>query len=150
MFYAHGDERHDYQWIFQIYSLHGYSFLKIIQIFLRTLKEFNQSRAFIKYLSKIEEIILSSMVWTKDSTFWNEFDKKGFLSYQQLFPSTSTSTSVSTSTSTSTTTMKCDSTPNSLSSLYCPSPSKHVSRRLFHSNEVSHSSLLSKFNDQLF
>jgi retinoblastoma-like protein 1 len=94
IFYAHSDQIHDLNWILNIYSLHAYSFLKIIQIFLKSSKEINQSRSFIKYLSSIEEIILSSMIFSDDSPLWNDIQTKGILSYsdihsKQLFKSPS-------------------------------------------------------------
>ncbi|CAF2207576.1 unnamed protein product [Rotaria magnacalcarata] len=59
--YSHNDKYHDFNWLLNIYSLHGYSFLKIIQIFLKTSQQISKCRQFIKYLSSIEEIIISSM-----------------------------------------------------------------------------------------
>src|SRR5262249_22631117 len=82
--FAHSDKIHDLNWILNIYSLHGYSFLKIIHIFLKSLKQINKSRPFIKYLSSLEETILSSMVFSNDSALWNEIQTKGILSYQQI------------------------------------------------------------------
>ena len=102
----------------------------MIQIFLRTLKEFHQSRALIKYLSGIEETILSSMVWTPDSAFWTELNKKGFLSYSQVFPLPSPAPS------------SAPVTPHNLTRFYSQSPSKpmeKVSRRLFDSSSSSSS-----------
>ena len=110
--------------MFSLYSLHGYSFLKIIQIFLRTLKEFHQTRSFIKYLSRIEETILSSMVWKEDSTLWKDLQNKGFLNYEQIFPSNHLQTPTH---------------------FYSPhSPIEKVSRKLFDStnNEEKKSSLM--------
>lgn len=64
--------------------MHGYSFLKIIQIYLKTSKEISKSRQFIKYLSSIEEIILSSMAFSNDSSLWNDIKLKGILKYNQI------------------------------------------------------------------
>ena len=132
--FAHGDRSHDFQWLLTIYSLHGYSFLKIIQIFLRTLKEFQQTRSFIKYLSSIEETILSSMVWSSQSTFWIDLEKKGILTYQQVFPLGSSSLLSPTGT--------CP-TPTNLTGLYSHSPAKrsHVARKLFEPTSSSHSAV---------
>jgi len=95
VFYAHSDLYHDLNWILNIYSLHGYSFLKIIQIYLKTTKQISYSRPFIKYLSSIEEIILSQMVFSINSAFWNEITIKGFVHYQHLHqPKTPTTTSM--------------------------------------------------------
>ena len=131
--FAHADRSHDFQWLLTIYSLHGYSFLKIIQIFLRTLKEFHQTRSFIKYLSSIEETILSSMVWSSQSTFWIDLEKKGILTYQQVFPLGSSSLLSPTGT--------CP-TPTNLAGLYAHSPAKrsHVARKLFEQTSLATSS----------
>jgi hypothetical protein len=55
----HSDQCHNFIWILNIYSLHAYALLKIIQIYLKISKELTQSRTFIEYLSSIEERILS-------------------------------------------------------------------------------------------
>ena len=82
--FAHSDEEHDLNWILNVYQFHGYSLLKMIQIFLKSVQQINQSRSFIKYLSSCEEIIISSMVFSIDSPLWNEIENKGILSYQSI------------------------------------------------------------------
>ena len=84
IFYAHSDDEHDLNWMLNLYKLHGYSLLKMIQIFLKSLTQINQSRTFIKYLSSLEEILISEMVFSKDSPLWNEIESKGILSYQSI------------------------------------------------------------------
>ena len=112
IFYAHSDEIHDLNWILKMYSLHGYSLIKIIQIFLKSLKEINQSRTFIKYLSSIEEIILSSMIFSNDSPLWNEIQTKGILSYSNIHSQQTSN--------------------QNLTNIFNQSPnSDHVKRRLF-------------------
>jgi hypothetical protein len=108
--YAHSDIYHDLNWILNIYSLHGYSFLKIIQIYLKTTKQITYSRPFIKYLSAIEETILSQMAFSINSALWNEIQIKGIVHYQHLHsPKTPTTTS-----------------------MYIQSPNQnHVARKLF-------------------
>ncbi|CAF5000681.1 unnamed protein product, partial [Rotaria sp. Silwood1] len=82
--YAHSDKYHDLNWILNIFNLDGYSFIKIIQIYLKTSKQIRKSRSFIKYLSSIEEIILSSMAFSNKSSLWNDIKSKGILSYKQI------------------------------------------------------------------
>ncbi|CAF1215474.1 unnamed protein product [Rotaria magnacalcarata] len=82
--YSHNDKYHDFNWLLNIYSLHGYSFLKIIQIFLKTSQQISKCRQFIKYLSSIEEIIISSMAFSNDSSLWNDIELKGILKYNQI------------------------------------------------------------------
>lgn len=123
--YGHCDEYHDFNWILNIYSLHGYSFLKIIQIFLKTCKQISKSRSFIKYLSSIEEIIISSMAFSNNSALWNDIQLKGILTYQQInnFNNLNHQQTLSPS--------------NSLTPLFIQSPKiNNVSRKLF-SNSIT-------------
>ena len=131
VFYAHSDTIHDLHWILEIYSLHGYSLLKIIQIFFKSSKEISQSRIFIKYFSSMEEMILSSMVFSNNSPLWIEMKSKGFLSYQFI------------STIHSKETLSRSPSNDHLTQLFNQSPtSKHVKRKLFH-NTTSTSSVRS-------
>jgi len=134
VFYVHRDDQHDYQWIFTIYSINSYSFLKIIQIFLKTRQDLQQIRSIVKYLSKIEEIILSSLVWKSDSTFWIDLHRKGFLEFNQIYSSTKS----------------IHSTPHS-TQLYLHSPivsNENVSRKLFHSNPNPSTTSTNPFDDE--
>lgn len=100
--------------------MHGYSFLKIIQIYLKTSKEISKSRQFIKYLSSIEEIILSSMAFSNDSSLWNDIKLKGILKYNQI------------QTILSKTNNSLSPTNNNLSPIINQSPNKiNVSKKLF-------------------
>lgn len=82
--FSHSDDEHDLNWILNVYDFHGYSLLKMIQIFLKSVQQINQSRPFIKYLSSLEEIIISSMVFSIDSPLWNEILNKGILPFQTI------------------------------------------------------------------
>ena len=112
--YCYGDAKHDLNWILKFYSLNGYSLLKIIQIFLKSTREINQSRVLIKYLSTIEETILSSMIFERNSLLWNDIQTKGILPYKNL-------------------SSQCPSSPNSnLIQHFHQSPLSHqIKRRLF-------------------
>lgn len=118
--------------------MHGYSFLKIIQIYLKTSKEISKSRQFIKYLSSIEEIILSSMAFSNDSSLWNDIKLKGILKYNQIQRILSkTNNSLSP-------------TNNNLSPIINQSPNKiNVSKKLFF-NSNSTTTTTNQINVSLF
>ncbi|CAF1047479.1 unnamed protein product [Adineta ricciae] len=122
-FYAHGDHYHDFQWICHLYSLQGYSFLKMIQIYLKTNKEISKCRFFIKYLSSIEEMILSSLAFEEKSHLWNEIQSKGILTYEQIQQIQHKSSLI---------------TPTNLTNLFLhsPSSSNQVKRKLFDSTPI--------------
>ncbi|CAF1071702.1 unnamed protein product [Rotaria sordida] len=126
--YAHRDKYHDFNWILNIYSLDGYSFLKIIQIFLKTSQQIIKSRSFIKYLSSIEENILSSMAFSNKSLLWNDIQLKGILSYKTISSIQFNLTDKSLSPT------------NNLTSILIQSPNKtNVSRKLFQSDRSDQS-----------
>ncbi|CAF1179350.1 unnamed protein product [Adineta steineri] len=121
---AHHDQIHNLNWILNIYSLHSYSFYKIIQIYLQTCKQLYQCRSFVKYLSSIEETMLSSMVFSTDSSLWNEIETKGFLTYQQI-----QNLQIKLNNHSTTPTHQ---TPTNLTSMYFQSPNhNNVKRNLF-------------------
>ncbi|CAF1550871.1 unnamed protein product, partial [Rotaria sp. Silwood1] len=76
LLYAHSDKYHDFNWILHVHSLDEYSFLKIIQIFLKTCTQISKSKSFIKYLS--------SMIFSTKSSLWNDIELKGILSYKTI------------------------------------------------------------------
>ncbi|CAF1183608.1 unnamed protein product [Rotaria sordida] len=120
--YAHSDKYHDFNWILHVYSLDGYSFLKIIQIFLQTCKQIHESTLFIKYLSSIEEHILSSMAFSTKSSLWNDIELKGILSYKTI---SSIQSNINNSLS----------SINNVTRMFSQSSNKtNVSRKLFQSN----------------
>jgi hypothetical protein len=137
--FAHSDKSHDFNWISNIYDLHGYSFLKIIQIYLKTSKELNRSREFIKHLSSIEENIISSLAFQTNSALWNEINIKGFLSYQQI------SNIQLKQNNNSSTPPHLHST--NLTQMYFQSPiNNHVKRKLFQNNQSSVRSYIHRAN----
>ncbi|CAF1311507.1 unnamed protein product [Rotaria sordida] len=132
--YAHRDKYHDFNWILNIYSLDGYSFLKIIQIFLKTSQQIIKSRSFIKYLSSIEENILSSMAFSNKSLLWNDIQLKGILSYKTISSIQFNLTDKSLSPT------------NNLTSILIQSPNKtNVSRKLFQSDRSDQSTVRTFF-----
>jgi hypothetical protein len=113
--------------------------LKIIQIYLKTSKELNRSREFIKHLSSIEENIISSLAFQTNSALWNEINIKGFLSYQQI------SNIQLKQNNNSSTPPHLHST--NLTQMYFQSPiNNHVKRKLFQNNQSSVRSYIHRAN----
>ncbi|CAF0798224.1 unnamed protein product [Rotaria sordida] len=132
--YAHSDRYHDFNWILHVYSLDGYSLLKIIQIFLQTCEQIRKSTPFIKYLSSIEENILSSMAFSAKSLLWNDIELKGILSYKTI---SSIQSNINNSLS----------SINNVTRMFNQSPNKtNVSRKLFQSNTTDQSTNKSTIN----
>ncbi|CAF1670765.1 unnamed protein product, partial [Rotaria sp. Silwood1] len=115
LLYAHSDKYHDFNWILHVYSLDAYCFLKIIPIFLKTCTQISKSKSFIKYLSSIEENILSSMTFSTKSSLRNDIELKSILSYKTI--------------------SSIQSNINNSTPMFIQSPNKtNVSRKLFQSN----------------
>uniref|UniRef100_A0A670JTT2 RB transcriptional corepressor like 1 n=1 Tax=Podarcis muralis TaxID=64176 RepID=A0A670JTT2_PODMU len=58
-----------FPWIIEILNLRPFYFYKVIEILIRS--EEGLSRDMVKHLNSIEEQILESLAWTKDSALWD-------------------------------------------------------------------------------
>ncbi|XP_077191359.1 retinoblastoma-like protein 1 isoform X2 [Paroedura picta] len=57
-----------FPWIIEVLNLRPFYFYKVIEVFIRS--EEGLSRDMVKHLNSIEEQILESLAWTKDSALW--------------------------------------------------------------------------------
>ncbi|XP_060087005.1 retinoblastoma-like protein 1 [Heteronotia binoei] len=57
-----------FPWIIEVLNLRPFYFYKVIEVFIRS--EEGLSRDMVKHLNSIEEKILESLAWTKDSALW--------------------------------------------------------------------------------
>ncbi|XP_063000944.1 retinoblastoma-like protein 1 isoform X2 [Elgaria multicarinata webbii] len=58
-----------FPWIIEILNLRPFYFYKVIEVLIRS--EEGLSRDMVKHLNSIEEQILESLAWTKDSALWD-------------------------------------------------------------------------------
>ncbi|XP_066479332.1 retinoblastoma-like protein 1 [Tiliqua scincoides] len=58
-----------FPWIIEVLNLRPFYFYKVIEVLIRS--EEGLSRDMVKHLNSIEEQILESMAWTKDSALWS-------------------------------------------------------------------------------
>lgn len=58
-----------FPWIIEVLNLRPFYFYKVIEVLIRS--EEGLSRDMVKHLNSIEEQILESMAWTKDSALWD-------------------------------------------------------------------------------
>nr|XP_056701013.1 retinoblastoma-like protein 1 isoform X1 [Euleptes europaea] len=58
-----------FPWIIEVLNLRPFYFYKVIEVFIRS--EEGLSRDMVKHLNSIEEQILESLAWTKDSALWD-------------------------------------------------------------------------------
>uniref|UniRef100_A0AAY4EV05 Retinoblastoma-like protein 1 n=1 Tax=Denticeps clupeoides TaxID=299321 RepID=A0AAY4EV05_9TELE len=57
-----------FPWITEVFKLQPYYFYKVIEVFIRS--EEGLSRDMVKHLNSIEEQVLDSRAWTRDSALW--------------------------------------------------------------------------------
>lgn len=57
-----------FPWIIEVFKLQPYYFYKVIEVFIRS--EEGLSRDMVKHLNSIEEQVLESRAWTRDSVLW--------------------------------------------------------------------------------
>ncbi|XP_074914075.1 retinoblastoma-like protein 1 isoform X2 [Buteo buteo] len=58
-----------FPWIIEVLDLRPFYFYKVIEVLIRS--EDGLSRDMVKHLNSIEEQILESLAWTRDSALWN-------------------------------------------------------------------------------
>nr|XP_010297377.1 PREDICTED: retinoblastoma-like protein 1 [Balearica regulorum gibbericeps] len=58
-----------FPWIIEVLDLRPFYFYKVIEVLIRS--EEGLSRDMVKHLNSIEEQILESLAWTRDSALWN-------------------------------------------------------------------------------
>uniref|UniRef100_A0A8B9LAW1 Retinoblastoma-like protein 1 n=1 Tax=Astyanax mexicanus TaxID=7994 RepID=A0A8B9LAW1_ASTMX len=66
--FAYSSQR-TFPWIIETFHLRPFYFYKVIEVFIRS--EEGLSRDMVKHLNTIEEQVLESMAWTKDSVLWD-------------------------------------------------------------------------------
>ncbi|XP_031423817.1 retinoblastoma-like protein 1 isoform X2 [Clupea harengus] len=57
-----------FPWIIEVFKLQPYYFYKVIEVFIRS--EEGLSRDMVKHLNSIEEQVLESRAWSRDSVLW--------------------------------------------------------------------------------
>ncbi|NP_001124082.1 retinoblastoma-like protein 1 [Danio rerio] len=62
-----------FPWILEIFQIPPFYFYKVIEVFIRS--EEGLSRDMVKHLNSIEEQVLESRAWTRDSALWNALNK---------------------------------------------------------------------------
>uniref|UniRef100_A0A8C2KAQ5 Retinoblastoma-like protein 1 n=1 Tax=Cyprinus carpio TaxID=7962 RepID=A0A8C2KAQ5_CYPCA len=65
--FAYSSQR-TFPWILEIFHIPPFYFYKVIEVFIRS--EEGLSRDMVKHLNSIEEQVLESKAWTKDSALW--------------------------------------------------------------------------------
>ncbi|TSZ40536.1 Retinoblastoma-like protein 1 [Bagarius yarrelli] len=65
-----------FPWILETLQLSPFYFYKVIEVFIRS--EEGLSRDMVKHLNVIEEQVLESRAWTKDSVLWEALKKANF------------------------------------------------------------------------
>ncbi|XP_072541051.1 retinoblastoma-like protein 1 isoform X2 [Salminus brasiliensis] len=65
--FAYSSQR-TFPWIIETFQLRPFYFYKVIEVFIRS--EESLSRDMVKHLNTIEEQVLESRAWTKDSVLW--------------------------------------------------------------------------------
>ena len=73
-----------FPWILETFDLEAIHFYKVIEVIIRT--EDSLARDVVKHLQRIEEQILESRAWTRDSPLWAaiERDPKGVPSCEEV------------------------------------------------------------------
>ncbi|KAA0712741.1 Retinoblastoma-like protein 1 107 kDa retinoblastoma-associated protein [Triplophysa tibetana] len=66
--FAYSSQR-TFPWILEIFKIPPFYFYKVIEVFIRS--EEGLSRDMVKHLNGIEEQVLESKAWTRDSALWN-------------------------------------------------------------------------------
>lgn len=66
--FAYSSQR-TFPWILEIFQIPPFYFYKVIEVFIRS--EEGLSRDMVKHLNSIEEQVLESRAWTRDSALWN-------------------------------------------------------------------------------
>lgn len=66
--FAYSSQR-TFPWILEIFKIPPFYFFKVIEVFIRS--EEGLSRDMVKHLNSIEEQVLESKAWTRDSALWN-------------------------------------------------------------------------------
>ncbi|NXE00139.1 RBL1 protein, partial [Chaetorhynchus papuensis] len=61
-----------FPWIIEVLDLRPFYFYKVIEVFIRS--EEGLSRDMVKHLNSIEEQILESLAWTRNSALWNALE----------------------------------------------------------------------------
>ncbi|XP_010285249.1 PREDICTED: retinoblastoma-like protein 1 [Phaethon lepturus] len=77
-----------FPWIIEVLDLRPFYFYKVIEVLIRS--EEGLSRDMVKHLNSIEEQILESLAWTRDSALWNALqasDNKIPTCEEVIFPS---------------------------------------------------------------
>ncbi|XP_010015381.1 PREDICTED: retinoblastoma-like protein 1 [Nestor notabilis] len=77
-----------FPWIIEVLDLRPFYFYKVIEVLIRS--EEGLSRDMVKHLNSIEEQILESLAWTRDSALWNALqasDNKVPTCEEVIFPS---------------------------------------------------------------
>ncbi|XP_051751948.1 retinoblastoma-like protein 1 [Ctenopharyngodon idella] len=70
--FAYSSQR-TFPWILEIFQIQPFYFYKVIEVFIRS--EEGLSRDMVKHLNSIEEQVLESKAWTRDSALWNALNK---------------------------------------------------------------------------
>ncbi|KAK3575043.1 hypothetical protein QTP86_019775, partial [Hemibagrus guttatus] len=65
-----------FPWILETFQLRPFYFYKVIEVFIRS--EEGLSRDMVKHLNVIEEQVLESRAWTKDSVLWEALENANF------------------------------------------------------------------------
>ncbi|KAF7711357.1 retinoblastoma-like protein 1 [Silurus meridionalis] len=69
--FAYSSQR-TFPWILETFQLRPFYFYKVIEVFIRS--EEGLSRDMVKHLNVIEEQVLESLAWTKDSVLWEALE----------------------------------------------------------------------------
>ncbi|KAM4613036.1 retinoblastoma-like protein 1 [Polymixia lowei] len=64
-----------FPWIISVFKLAPFYFFKVIEVFIRS--EEGLSRDMVKHLNSIEEQVLESRAWSRDSALWNALQATG-------------------------------------------------------------------------
>ena len=67
--YSYQNEEKKFPWILNALNLEAYNFYKVIELIVRVAYE-KLSRDTVKHLNRVEERILESMAWQRDSPLW--------------------------------------------------------------------------------
>ncbi|XP_073726571.1 retinoblastoma-like protein 1 [Misgurnus anguillicaudatus] len=69
--FAYSSQR-TFPWILEIFKISPFYFYKVIEVFIRS--EEGLSRDMVKHLNSIEEQVLESKAWVRDSALWSALD----------------------------------------------------------------------------
>lgn len=72
--FAYSSQR-TFPWIITVFKLSPFYFFKVIEVFIRS--EEGLSRDMVKHLNSIEEQVLESRAWTRDSALWEALQAAG-------------------------------------------------------------------------